>query len=391
MKITVVGMGYVGLSISVLLSRKHDVTILEIDNRKVNLLNKKLSPINDKLIKGALKNEKLCLSATDNKESAYLDSDCIIIAVPTNFNIKKHHLDTSIVEEVLSKIFCMNDNAIIIIKSTVPIGFTQKYNEQYSTQRIIFSPEFLREGRALDDNQNPSRLILGGDYEFSKRASELFLEASYNSKVPVLFTSSSDAEAIKLFSNSYLALRVSFINEIDTFSEKKGLNSKNVIKGISLDPRMGNYYNNPSFGYGGYCLPKDTEEISSECQDIKMYSPLIQHISESNKIRKIQIVKNIMKKEPKVVEIYRINMKYKSDNFRFSALEFIIKSLIKDGAKVVIYEPLLSTNVNIWGADIINNLALFKDKSSLIVANRNSIDLDDVLSKVYSRDLFERD
>jgi len=387
MKITVVGTGYVGLSIAVLLSQQHEIYALDIDQEKIDKINNKISPIKDFEIEKYLREKPLNLVATNRSKESYLNSNYVVIATPTNYDSKTGSFNTESVETVISEILDCNNSATIIIKSTIPFGFTDKMRKRFSTNQIIYSPEFLRESKALYDNLYPSRIIVG---DFSSAAStfaKILLDCSNldYKDTEIFLMKSSEAESVKLFSNTYLAMRIAFFNELDSFSEVKGLSSSQLIKGISSDPRIGNYYNNPSFGYGGYCLPKDTQQLLINYDDIP--NNLIKAVVESNKTRKDFIVSSILQKKPKNVGIYRLVMKSNSDNFRESAVLDIISSLQKNKIDIFIYEPLIKDDF-FNGIKITRDLASFIEESEIILANRLSDDLKDFENKVYSRDLF---
>ena len=389
MKISVIGVGYVGLSLAVLISQKYEVIALDVDSEKINLINKKKSFIKDKDLEKYLKRKDLKLKATLNREEAYANSEFILIATPTNYNINTGEFDTSSVEKVISDCMKFKKNSSIIIKSTVPLGFTDLMRNKFKKDDIYFSPEFLRESKSLYDNLYPSRIIVGGKSKKAKKFGEILINCAHKSSsnnIPVLYMESSEAEAVKLFSNTYLAMRVSFFNELDSFSEIQNLSSKKIIEGISLDPRIGNYYNNPSFGYGGYCLPKDTKQLLDNFANIP--NNIIKAVVESNKTRKNFIVNSIKDKFPKVVGVYRLIMKKGSDNFRESAILDIINKLKKEKISIIVYEPLLKVKV-IDEIEVIKDLSEFISKSDLIIANRISKDLDNVRKKVYSRDIFQ--
>lgn len=390
MNITVVGLGYVGLSIAILLSQNHEVVGLDISKERVDMINSKKSPIKDREIEEFLKTKKLHLKATTDMEEAYRDPEYIIVATPTNYNPETNYFDTSSVDSVVEQALTLNKNAIIVIKSTVPIGYTEKKRKELNTDMIIFSPEFLREGRALYDNLYPSRIVVGEKSERAKRFAELLLEGAIKKDVPIILTGATEAEAIKLFANTYLAMRVAFFNELDTFAELKGLSSYEIIQGVCLDPRIGDFYNNPSFGYGGYCLPKDTKQILSDFVGNNVPHTLMKAIVEANVIRKQHIVQMVLNRKPKIVGIYRLVMKKDSDNFRHSAILDIIDYLKEAGVEVVIYEPIIKENL-FNGCKVINNFDSFKEVSDIILANRLYEELEDVKEKVYTRDVFRRD
>ncbi len=395
MKIAVAGTGYVGLSLAVLLAQKHTVTAVDIIPEKVELINQRISPIQDDEIERFFKEKELDLTATLDAKTAYRDAEIVIIAAPTNYDSQKNFFDTSAVETVIDLVMKTNPDALMVIKSTIPVGYTQHIREKTGSKNIIFSPEFLRESKALYDNLYPSRIIVGTDMEDEKLVNDahmfadLLVEGAAKDNVETLFMGFTEAEAVKLFANTYLALRVSFFNELDTYAETKGLNTKQIIDGVCLDPRIGGHYNNPSFGYGGYCLPKDTKQLLANYQDVPQN--LIEAIVESNRTRKDFIASQILSKNPKTVGVYRLTMKANSDNFRQSAIQGVIKRLKAEGINVIIYEPTLKNEGTFWGNAIVNDLNSFKEKSDVIIANRFSKDIEDSLSKVYTRDLFFRD
>lgn len=386
--ITVAGTGYVGLSISVLLAQNNNVTALDLIQEKVDLINQKKSPIQDKEISEFLSCKNLNLKATTNKDEAYNNPDFIIIATPTDYDSEKNFFNTSSVESVISLAEQKCPSSTIIIKSTIPVGFTEQMKKEHPSLEIIFSPEFLREGKALYDNLYPSRIIVGSSSEKAKIFADLLKNSALKKDIPVLFMNSTEAEAVKLFANTYLALRVAYFNELDTYAELKKLNTKSIIDGVCLDPRIGSHYNNPSFGYGGYCLPKDTKQLRANYQNVP--SNLIGAIVESNDTRKNHIASMIISKKPETVGIYRLTMKSNSDNFRASAIQDIMKKIRAEGIKVVIYEPTIFSS-EYEKYPVINDLKKFKDECDIIVANRLNEELQDIKQKIYTRDLYSRD
>lgn len=388
MRIVIAGTGYVGLSNAVILAQHHDVTAVDLSAEKVDLINRGISPIIDPEISEFLASKDLALTATTSGDSAYASAEVVVVATPTNYDEKSNFFDTSSVESVLDQVFAVNSDALVVVKSTVPVGFTERVRSERPHARILFSPEFLREGKALYDNLHPSRIVVGDTGTDGQLFADLLVEGALDENVPILLTHATEAEAIKLFANTFLAVRVAYFNELDTYAATHGLNTRQIIEGVGLDPRIGSHYNNPSFGYGGYCLPKDTKQLLANYQEVPQN--LIQAVVASNTTRKDFVASDVLSRQPSVVGVYRLVMKTGSDNFRESAIQGIMKRIKAKGIEVIVYEPELPDN-EFFHSEVVRDLDEFKKRSDVILANRKASVLADVADKIYTRDIYERD
>lgn len=388
MKIAIVGLGYVGLSNAVILARRHDVWAVDLDPGRIDQVNRRVSPLEDPELEEYFAERDLRLTATSDRQAAYADVEVAVVATPTDYDPRTNFFDTSSVESVVAEVLAVTPSAVVVIKSTVPVGFTRRLREEHPDACIVFSPEFLREGRALHDNLHPSRIVVGDRGEAGKLVADLLLEGAEDDDVPVLLTDSTEAEAIKLFANTYLALRVAYFNELDTYAATHGLDTAQIIEGVGLDPRIGSHYNNPSFGYGGYCLPKDTKQLQANYRDVPQN--LISAIVEANTTRKDFVAADILRRQPRTVGIHRLVMKSGSDNFRMSSIQGVMKRIRAEGVEVIVYEPALDGEVFL-DAEVVRDLGEFKERADVIVANRRTDVLEDVADKVYTRDIYGRD